>query len=102
MGIIRHEINTDDPPQLSEESIARLKALDDRPIDFSDIPEHTIEEIRKMRQMAIKIREKQMFSLRVKNSTVEWWKSFGKGYTGLMARFLDKAKEHPEWVKECL
>ena len=99
MAIIRHEIDTDIPLQLSEESIARLNALDNRP---ADTPEYTIEEIIKLRKMAEKIREKQMFSLRIKNSTVEWWKSFGKGYTGLMARFLDKAKEHPEWVKECL
>ena len=102
MGIVRFEIDTDNPPQLSQESIARLKALDDRPIDYSDLPAQTIEEMREGRRLAIEMRKKQMFSLRLQTSTINWWKSFGNGYTGMMARLLDEARKHPEWIKECL
>jgi len=93
--------------ELSEESLLRQAALKDRPIDCSDIPERTDEEWEQMRQWAIEKRrqqklQKQMFSLRLHTSTINWWKSLGDGYTTIMARFLDEAKKHPEWVKECL
>jgi len=80
----------------------RLAALKDRPIDYSDIPESTLEELEELRLLAIEKRKKQMFSLRLKKSTVDWWKSFGDGYTGIMARLLDEARKHPEWIKKCL
>ena len=88
--------------QLSEESIARLNALDNRPIDYSDDPAQTIEEIQAGKRLAIEMRKKQMFSLRLQSSTIEWWKSLGDGYTTIMARLLDEATRNPEWVKKCL
>ena len=101
MGIVRVTATEND--QLSEESLARLAALKDRPIDYSDIPKYTREELKRMRLMAIEIRKKQMFSLRLQCSTISWWKqTVGEGYTGVMARLLDKATKHPEWIKECL
>ena len=101
MGIVRVTATEND--QLSEESLARLAALKDRPIDYSDIPESTPEEMKLMRLMAIEMRKRQMFSLRLQSSTISWWKeNVGEGYTGIMARLLDKATKHPEWIKECL
>ena len=88
--------------QLSEESIARLNALDSRPINYSDDPAQTIEEIQEGKRQAIEMRKKQMFSLRLQTSTLEWWKSLGDGYTTIMARLLDEATRNPEWVKKCL
>jgi len=79
-----------------------MAALKDRPIDYSDIPKNTHEEMEEMRLMAIEKRKKQMFSLRLKTSTIDWWKSLGDGYTGVMARFLDNARNHPDWVIKCL
>jgi len=86
----------------SEEAIERMKALGNRPIDYSDIPDKTIEELQEGHRLALEMRKKQMFSLRLKNSTIEWWKSLGSGYTTIMARLLDEAKKHPEWIKMCL
>jgi len=101
MGIVRVTANEND--QLSEESLARLAALKDRPIDYSDIPKSTPEELKAMRQLAAEMRKKQMFSLRLQSSTINWWKqTVGEGYTSVMARLLDKATKHPEWIKECL
>jgi len=88
--------------QPSEESLKRLAALKDRPIDLSDIPENTPDEMEEMRLLAIEKRKKQMFSLRLQTSTIKWWKSLGNGYTGIMARLLDEATKHPEWIKKCL
>ena len=101
MGMTQFVLDTDNY-QLSEESIARLNALDDRPINYSDAPKQTIEEIREGRRLAIEMRKKEMFSLRLPKSTVDWWKAFGSGYTTIMARLLDEARRHPEWIKMCL
>ena len=101
MAKIQREIDLNNH-QFSEESIARLNALDNRPINYSDIPAHTREEIQEMKRMSDEMRKKQMFSLRLQTSTIEWWKSLGDGYTTIMARFLDEARKHPEWVKTCL
>jgi len=100
MAIVR--VTASDTDQLSEESLARLAALKDRPIDYSDIPNHTPEQLQKMRLAAIEYRKKQMFSLRLHCSTLNWWKQFGKGYTTLMTRLLEEAKNHPEWIQQCL
>jgi len=100
--MVKREINFDNY-HLSAESVARLNALDDRPIDYSDIPAQTVEEMQEMRRIAVEIRKRQMFSLRLHCSTINWWKqNIGEGYTGVMARLLDKAIKHPEWIKECL
>jgi len=88
--------------QLSEESIARLNDLDNHPIDYSDLPEQSIEEMHRKHLLAIKMRKKQMFSLRIPITTLQWWKSLGDGYTTIMARLLDEATRNPEWVKKCL
>jgi hypothetical protein len=103
MGIVRQIINTEKPQQLSDESLERLAALKDRPIDYSDIPELTSEEIAEIRRLREENRKKQMFSLRLQTSTIKWWrKTIGMGYTSVMARLLDEARKHPEWIKECL
>jgi uncharacterized protein (DUF4415 family) len=89
--------------KLSEESLKRLAALKDRPIDFSDIPELTPEQIAEIRRQREDDRKKQMFSLRLQNGTVKWWRrTIGEGYTTVMARLLEEARKHPDWIKECL
>jgi hypothetical protein len=45
MSMVQRVINFDNY-HLSNESIKRLNALDDRPIDYSDIPAQTVEEIK--------------------------------------------------------
>jgi uncharacterized protein (DUF4415 family) len=101
MGTVRFTLTDDYQP--SEESLKRLAALEDRPIDYSDDPHQTMEELEEMRLLAIeKRKKKRMFSLRLQSSTITWWKSLGNGYTSIMARLLDEAKNHPEWVKMCL
>jgi len=101
MATVHYRLNTDDP--ISEETLLELAALKDRPIDYSDIPKITHEEFEKGRQIAAEMRKKQMFSLRLQTSAIDWWKqNVGTGYTGVMARLLEKATKHAEWIKECL
>ena len=102
MGIVKYVLDTDNPPQLSEEDQELMAKLKNRPIDYSDIPESTPEELRKGRLLAIEMRKRKMFSLRIHDSTINWWRqNIGEGYTTIMARLLDEAILHPEWIKEC-
>jgi hypothetical protein len=101
MGIVRKTVYGPEP--LTEEMIAELMALKDRPVDTSDIPESTPEELAEIRRQVMEKRKKLMFSLRLQNSTILWWKqTMGDGYTGIMAKLLDEATRHPEWIKQCL
>jgi uncharacterized protein (DUF4415 family) len=88
--------------KLSKEAQARLKALETREVDTSDISEATPAELRELRQQLTEKRKKQLFSLRISSSAVQWWQSLGAGYTGVMARLLDEARNHPEWIKTVL
>ncbi|MDR2471278.1 MAG: BrnA antitoxin family protein [Treponema sp.] len=87
---------------LPPEAVARLKALADREPDTSDIPEAAPEQLKILHRQAQERRKKQMFSLRLSNETLQWWQGLGSGYTALMARFLDAAKNHPEWVSQVI
>ena len=101
MGTVR--VTAIENEVFSEEALAELIALKDRPIDYSDIPESTPEELAEIRRLAKENRKKQMFSLRLQVSTIRWWQqTIGVGYTTIMARLLDEARKHPEWIKECL
>ena len=100
MAIVRMTLNEWDT--LSPEAIARIEATDGRPIDTSDIPEATPEELKEIARQVRENRRKRMFSLRIGNETIEWWQQLGAGYTGVMARLLEEAKTHPEWIKQCL
>jgi hypothetical protein len=56
-------------------------------------------QLEKIAQQARERRERVMFSIRLSRESIDWWKSLGKGYTGLMTKFLEEAPNHPEWVK---
>jgi uncharacterized protein (DUF4415 family) len=101
MAKVRVTVNKD--TKLSPESRSRLKALKDRPVDCSDIPDSSPEELALIRMHIRQKRpKKRMFSLRLAVDTIEWWKKMGSGYTSVMARLLDEARKHPEWIKTCL
>ena len=87
---------------LSEVSLARLAALHNRPVDTSDIPEANQEELREITRQVREKHKKKMFSLRLETTTIEWWQTMGEGYTSLMARLLDEATRHPDWIRQCL
>ena len=100
MAIVRIQATEQD--QLSEESLNRLAALQNRPVDSSDIPEASPQELREIARQVREKRKKRMFSLRLEPATIEWWQSLGEGYTGVMARLLEEATRRPEWIRQCL
>ena len=100
MALVRKIVS--DTDVLSTETLARMTALENRPVDTSDIPESTPEELREIRRQLREKRKKYMYSLRLEKDTIEWWQSLGAGYTRIMAYLLAEAKNHPEWIKECL
>jgi len=93
------------PESLTEEDLKWMEEMKTRPIDYSDDPKRTREELHEMRLAAerrLKRKIRKLFSLQIEYGTLRWWKHFGKGYTDIMAKYLDNAKKHPEWVKECI
>jgi len=106
MGIVRHTLRKSDLEKpISEEDLALYKEMENSPIDYSDIPDYSREELRQMRRWAEERRRKKvrkLYSFKLETSTIKWWRSLGKEYTNIMAKFLDNAKNHPEWVKECI
>jgi uncharacterized protein (DUF4415 family) len=95
-------IRASEDAQLSEQALSRLAALKDRPVDTSDIPESSPLELREIARQIREKRKKRMFTLRLETAAIEWWKSLGEGYTGIMSRLLEEAWRHPDWIKQCL
>jgi hypothetical protein len=89
--------------KLSPESRAGPESPKDLPGDCPDTPDSNPEELALIRTHIRQKRPgKKMFSLRLATGTIEWWKQMGAGYTSVMARLLDEARNHPEWIKGCL
>ena len=99
MAIVRISASENDP--IPQESLARLAALQGRPVNTSDIPESTPEELKEIVRQVREKRKKKMFSLRLETATIEKWQSLGDGYTGIMSRVLTEAWKHPSWIKQC-
>ncbi|GHT74785.1 hypothetical protein FACS1894124_5180 [Spirochaetia bacterium] len=73
-----------------------MGAIGIEPSEASDLSPRQLE---KLAQEAKARRERVMFSIRLSRTSINWWKGLGKGYTGLMTKFLEEAPNHPEWVK---
>ena len=88
------------------EQIREIRAAARRPIVFDeDCPELTDEELAEFAVLAKERdarRKKEILSLRVSSDTVRIGKSFGKGWTGIMARLLDLAIKDPALLKKAL
>jgi uncharacterized protein (DUF4415 family) len=59
-------------------------------------------ELAEFRKVNAEGRGRVMCTLRVQRSTLDWWKSLGDGYTAVMARILDEARNYPELLEKCL
>ena len=89
---VRKEIDVSAP--LTEERIAELEALKDRPVvPDEENPELTDEEFAKMvsiRQFKLEQQKKQIVSVRLSSRALNKAKAFGKGYTSLLSQILEK------------
>jgi len=101
MGIVHSTLADDYLP--SETDLARLAVLKNRPVDYSDIPEMSDDDVADIKRQLDEGKNKRMFSLRLSSSTIDWWKNtIGTRYTTAMGKLLDAARCHPEWIKESL
>jgi uncharacterized protein (DUF4415 family) len=81
----------EDIPPLTEEDIARLKALADRPdseIDLSDIPEWTAEDFKNAVRGKYYRPVKAQVTTKLDADVIAWLKSAGKGYQTRMNAIL--------------
>ena len=92
--------------KLTSEQLKRIRAAAKRPIVFDeDCPELTDAELAEFVSVAQErdeARKKQILSLRVSSDTVRIGKSFGRGWTGIMARLLDLAVKDPKLLRKAL
>ena len=86
----------------SPETTRCIQALHGKEPDTSDIPEASQDELKQIARLAREKRKKKMFSLRLTQDAIHWWQELGDGYTGVMARLLEEAVFHPEWIRQCL
>ena len=101
---VRKEIDVSAP--LTEEQIAELEALKDRPVvPDEENPEMTDEEFAKMvsiRQFKLEQQKKQIVSVRLSSRALNKAKAFGKGYTSLLSKILEKTLADDELLKRYL
>ena len=79
------EKTLDDLPPLDEERISKLKRMKDKDIDFSDMPELTLEQL--SRFVPAKLLNRSLYrpvkipvKINYDADVLEWFRSFGKGY----------------------
>jgi uncharacterized protein (DUF4415 family) len=86
----------EDIPPLTDEDVAHLQALSDRPdseIDLSDIPEWTEEKFRNAVRGRFYRPLKEQITAKVDQDVVAWLKSEGPGYQTRMNAILRRAMQ---------
>jgi uncharacterized protein (DUF4415 family) len=87
-------------------AIEQLKRIEDaveRPIvPDVDSPIYTSEQLAYLYAESKQRNVKQTVGIRLNKRTIEQYRSFGKGYTGIMAAVLDYAIEHPDVLRNAL
>jgi hypothetical protein len=88
------------------EQIKRINDAAKRPItydeNFPKLTKKQLAEFKRVSEEKKAERESIVFSVRVPKKTLTFWKSLGKGYTGVISRLLDEAQNYPDLIKKCL
>ena len=71
-------------------------------VSDKDSPVYTSKQLSYLYSEAKKLNKKQTVGIRLNQKTLEQYKGFGKGYTGIMAAVLDYAIRHPDMIKKAL
>jgi uncharacterized protein (DUF4415 family) len=89
--IVRHSVDLNNLPPLTEvqiEEIKKLAAMPDSEIDTSDIPELTEEQLKNVVRGRFYRPVKQQITARLDSDVLHWLKSQGKGYQSRMNEIL--------------
>jgi uncharacterized protein (DUF4415 family) len=93
--LVRYKYDIDNPPPLTEEQkvrLARLAAMDDSSIDYSDIPEVTdFSRFVPFRDRHLYRPVKKSTTVRVDADVLQWLKAKGKGYQTRINAILREA-----------
>ena len=68
----------------------------------NDSPVYTAKQLAYLYSESKRLNKKQTVGIRLNQQTIERYKNFGKGYTGIMASVLDYAIGHPEILRKAL
>jgi uncharacterized protein (DUF4415 family) len=96
-------LNSGEKP--TKEMLKKVREAAKRQINYEDIPPLTDAEIAKFAALARERdaeQKKPVVTLRLSTDTLKTYKALGKGWTGIMARFLETAAKDPELLKKCL
>ena len=86
MTIIKYNLNPDNPKSISKKRLAEIDAIQDKDIDFSDIPE--LDANFWENAVLIHPEKKERLTMRLDADVVEWFKKQGKGYQTRMNTVL--------------
>lgn len=87
----------------TKEQLNRIEKAAKKPIlQDKDSPVYTSKQLAHLYLESKKLNKKQTVGLRLNQKTIEMYKDFGKGYTGIMASVLDYAITHPELIRKAL
>lgn len=98
--LVRYEVDVDNPPPLTDaqrEELARLAAMRDEDIDFSDIPAATdgADAIR-FRDRRLYRPVKKQVTLRLDADVIQWFKSHPEGREGYQTRINRALRRYVE------
>ena len=86
--------------QSSAQRQAEIRAAANRPVSYTeDAPRLTAEELAEFKRLNAEGRRKVNCTLRLSKASLDWWKSLGDGYTAVMSRMLEEARNYPELLK---
>lgn len=95
MAIVKHTVDLNNLPPLSEEAKARYDAIKDEDIDYSDIPELDDSFFANAWQGDMPpLTEKEKISVRLDTDVLQWLRSYGRGYQTRMNDILRMAMQH--------
>jgi uncharacterized protein (DUF4415 family) len=80
MGTVRYKMDLNNPPKMSEEELARIDAIRDEDIDYSDIPETDEEFWKNAKAIDFKALVKKQTTLRLSQNVIEHFKADGRGW----------------------
>ena len=90
----------DKPGKAQIKRIERAAAMS--VVSDKDSPLYTSEQLAYLYSESKRLNKKQTVGIRLNQQTIERYKNFGKGYTGIMASVLDYAIAHPEILRKAL
>lgn len=98
---ITNKLNPGEKP--TEKQQKRINSASKKPfISDVDSPVYTQEQLAYLYSESKKLSKKQTVGIRLTQKTIDQYKTFGKGYTGIMAMVLDYVINHPNVLKDAL